>query len=294
MNDFLEFFSFANRSINVVIIGTVILGITSAVVGSFFVLQKRSLVSECIAHSVLPGVMVGFIVAGEKDLKTLLFFATLSGLFSAYLIDWIQGITKLKSDTLIAVILSVFLGVGLMLLDNIQGTGGAAQSGLDHFLFGKAASIIEKDLVWYSLVAVVCIATIIVFYKPFKLISFDFQFGTSIGLPTQFYKLLLTTLTVIVITAGIQIVGVVLMAATLIGSVTAAKYWSYDLRKILVFAALFGAISAVSGAFISYKLHKMPTGPWIVVSLSVIILISILVSPKMGLLKQLRSKKAVK
>ncbi|MEO0405377.1 MAG: metal ABC transporter permease, partial [Bacteroidota bacterium] len=178
MQDFIEFFSFSNSAINVVILGTVLLGVTSAVVGSFFVIQKKSLVSECIAHSVLPGVMVGFLIAGEKDLKTLLFWATLSGLASAYLIDWIQDITKLKSDTLIAVILSFFLGLGLMMLDHIQGTGNASQSGLDHFLFGKAASIIQRDLIWYGTVAVISIATIIVFYKPFKLISFDNQFGT--------------------------------------------------------------------------------------------------------------------
>jgi len=282
-DDFITFFSFQERATNVIILGTIFLGISSAVVGSFTFLQKKSLIGDSIAHSLLPGIGIGFILAG-KNVPILLLCSTATGLLSVYFMDFIQKNTKLKSDTLIALTLTIFFGFGLLILSYIQNSGNAAQSGIDHFLFGKAASILEQDLWTYGLVSGVVLILVIVFFKAFMLVTFNPSFGESLGLPIRFYRFLLTTLTVIVISTGIQIVGVVLMAAMLLTSAGAARYWTHKLKSLIVIAALFGSLSGLFGAFISYTLPQMPTGPWIVVVLSTFLIFSMLFAPKKGVI----------
>ncbi len=282
--DFIAFFSFENRATNVVILGTIFLGISSALVGCFTFLQRRSLIGDSIAHSLLPGIGIGFLISGEKNIPMLLLCSTLTGLASVYFIDFLQKRTKLKSDTLIALTLSMFFGFGLLILSYIQSSGNAAQSGLDHFLFGKAAAILEQDLYAYGSVSLVVIILVIVFFKAFMMVSFNPAFGEALGLPVKLYRFLLTTLTVIVISTGIQIVGVVLMAAMLLTSAGAARYWTTQLKTLIFLAAVFGSLAGLIGAFISYTLPQMPTGPWIVVVLSIFLVISMLFAPRKGVI----------
>lgn len=283
-NQILEFFSFENHAINVVIFGSILLGLTSAIIGVFSFLQKKSLLGDVVAHSLLPGVCIGFIVSGEKDTFTLLFFAILSGLFSVYFIDFIKSKSKIKNDSALAITLSIFFGFGLLLLSFIQNSENANQSGIDHFLFGKAASMMESDLIVYGIISIITLSLLFLFIRPFFVLSFDPNFGKVIGLPVNSFRLLLTTLTVIAVAIGIQTVGVVLMAAMLVTPAAGAKLWTNNLKQLMILAGGFGGFAGFFGAFISYVLPNMPTGPWIVVSLSMITLFSFLASPKKGLI----------
>lgn len=291
LEDIISFFSFSNHSLNVVILGTVILGITTAVVGCFSFLQKRALIGDAISHSILPGVCVGFMLSGSKNPIYLIFFSALSGLLSVYFMDFIRRKSKLKNDTALAVTLTFFFGVGLMLLSVIQNSGNAAQSGVDQFLFGQAAAMLESDLKIYGLVCIATLIIVTVFFKAFSLVSFDVNFGKSIGLPVRMYQFMLTTITVVAVAIGIQTVGVVLMAAMLITPASGARFWTNKLSKMVWIAAIFGGVSGLFGAFISYILPNMPTGPWVIISLSVITAFSILFAPKRGVLYSLRKKK---
>ena len=164
--------------------------------------------------------------------------------------------------------------------------------GLSDFLFGKAAAITLSDLYSFGGVAVFVLLIVTIFYKQLVLVSFDLHFAKTIGLNIKFYEFLLSILTVMAVAIGIQTVGVVLMAAMLITPATTARYWTDNLKKMLIIASVIGSISGVIGVFISYSVANMPTGPCIVLVFSIIAVLSIILSPKKGILAQwLRQRK---
>src|SRR5690554_1370056 len=284
MEETLKFLSFSEPNVRFVVFGSIILGATAAIVGCFAFLRKRALVGDAISHSILPGVALAFIISGTKNPLYLIIGALISGWISLILIDAISRTTKLKSDAAIGIILSVFFGFGILLLTYIQQSGNAAQSGLDSFLFGKAASLMPEDIVIFSSIGLALIVLVLLFFKEFKLLSFNIDYAKTIGLPVKFLEFLLSTITVLSVAVGIQAVGVVLMAALLITPAAGARYWTNRLSPMIWIATFFGAISAFVASYISYIAPSMPTGPWVVVVLSVLTVASILFAPKKGIL----------
>lgn len=283
METLIEFFTFQYPNIKYVVFGTILLSISSAVVGCFTFIKKKSLVGDVISHAVLPGICISFMVSGSKDPFLLIIGAFISGWISIMVMDAIIQNTKIKEDAATGLSLSVFFGIGILLMTYIQHSGNASQSGLDTFLFGKAAALIGKDLLAFSIIAVIVLITVFIFYKEFKLISFDPQFAKVIGLPIRRLEMVLTSITVLAVVTGIQAVGVVLMAAMLITPAAAARFWTNRLSRMILLASIFGAFSGISGAFISYSAPSMPTGPWMVMVLSIIALISFFFAPGRGI-----------
>ena len=282
MKDLIRFLLLEDPNVRTVVIGTVLLNLSASVVGSFAFLQKKSLSGDAVAHSILPGICMAFILFQTKSLWVLLPGAFVTGWLSLYLVDLISTHSKLKQDTAIAVVLSVFFAIGIILLTYIQHSGNGAQSGLDSFLFGKAAALLEEDLLTYAIISLLVISVTIFFFKEFMLISFDTAYAGSIGVPVRGLQLILTTLTVIAIVTGIQSVGVVLMSAMLITPAVAARYLTDNLKRLLLLAVLFNTLAAIIGAYISFRYPSMPTGPWIVIVISTFAFLSILFAPKKG------------
>lgn len=297
MDNLLDFFSFADPNVRYVTLGSMLLTSSSAIVGTFTFLKKKALVGDAIAHSVLPGVCLAFILSGEKNPVILIIGALITGWLSLIIIDHINRWSKIKEDTAIALILAVFFGIGIFLLTIIQKSGNAAQSGLDSFLFGKAASLVGKDLITFSSVAVILLVVVIAFFKEFKILAFDDNYAATLGIPVKSIELLLTSLTVLAVVVGIQSVGVVLMAAMLITPAAAARYWTHQIFSMIILAAVFGAVSGLAGAYISYVAPSMPTGPWIVVTISTIAFFSFFFAPGKGIIyrttRQMRIRKRI-
>jgi len=284
MEDFLRFFSFSDPNIRYVVFGSMLLAASSAIVGCFTLLKKKALVGDAVAHSVLPGVCGAFLFVGNKNIFVLICGAFLTGWLSLLLIDYISAKSKIKKDTAIGLVLSVFFGIGIVLLTFIQQSGNAAQSGLDSFIFGKAAALVGTDLMLFSIIAFILLIVVILFFKELTLVAFDENYAIALGFPVRKLDMMLTTLTVLAVVTGITAVGVVLMAAMLITPGAAARYWTNNIRVMVVLAALFGAISGIVGAYISYVAPSMPTGPWMVVSSSAIAITSFFLAPKKGIL----------
>jgi len=280
----IEFLSFTDPNVRYVLLGTLLLTASAAMIGTFALLKNKVLVGDAVAHAVLPGVCIAFIVTGTKNPIYLTLGAFTTGWLALVLIDQITYRSKIKEDTAIALVLSVTFGFGILLLTSIQHTGNAAQVGLSNFLFGKAAALVSDDLKTLSLLGVVLIFIVVLFFKEFKLVAFDKAFAQASGLPIQKLELLLTSLTVLAIVVGIRAVGILLMAAMLITPAAAARFWTYHLSKMVLLAALFGMISGWTGSFISYLAPAMPTGPWIVITASLIAYGSFLLAPRKGLL----------
>lgn len=284
MESLIEFFSFQNPNVRYVVIGMVILGACSGVVGTFAFLRKRALIGDAISHAVLPGVCLAFILFESKNPLVLLVGATATGWLSLILIDTITARSRIKPDAAISLILSVFFGIGVLLLTSIQKSGSAAQAGLDKFLFGNAASLMKQDIITFGVISLLILLTILLLYKEFKVLSFDRDYALAIGMPVKTLEIILATLTVLSVAVGIQAVGVVLMAAMLITPAAAASYWTRNLKYMLLYAALFGAVAGIAGGYISFTAPGMPTGPWIIVVISVFAILSMLFAPKRGIL----------
>lgn len=287
MSNFWEFLSMTDPNVRVVALGAVLLTATSALVGCFTFLDKKSLLGDSIAHAVLPGICLGFLISGTKDPVFLIGGAFFTGWLSVFAVEFITTRTRIKEDAAIGLVLSVFFGVGILLLTSIQKSGNASQSGLDSFIFGKAAALMGKDLVVFSVVAITLLIGLTLFFREFTLLSFDKDFARAIGLPVKRLRFLLTILIVLAVVIGIQAVGVVLMAAMLITPAAAARFWTDRLKTMVALAGVFGALSGLSGAYISYVLPSAPTGPWIVLVISLIAGISFILAPKKGILSRL-------
>ncbi|WP_207430557.1 iron chelate uptake ABC transporter family permease subunit [Sabulibacter ruber] len=284
MNTLWEFLSMSDANVRFVTIGSVLLAASSAVVGCFTVLRKRALVGDAVAHAVLPGVCLAFILTGEKNPLILLLGSFLTGWLSLIIIDFISANSRIKEDTAIGLVLSVFFGIGILFLTSIQHSGNENQSGLDKFLFGSAAALVGQDLITFGAVALLLLICVTLLYKEFKLLSFDPAYARTIGLPVRGLELLLTTLTVLAVVVGIQSVGVVLMSAMLITPAAAARFWTDRLGAMVIIAASMSAFCGATGAFVSFTAPAMPTGPWIVMLLSMLALLSFMFAPKKGIL----------
>jgi manganese/zinc/iron transport system permease protein len=294
MNTFLEFFSLSDPNVRYVVLGSVLLTASSAIVGSFTFLNKRALVGDAIAHAVLPGICLGFLMAGNKNPLALILGAFVTGWLSLVIVDFVTRRTRIKEDTAIGLILSVFFGIGIFLLTIIQKSGNASQSGLDHFLFGKAAALVGSDLYAFGAVAVILLITVFLLFKEFSLMAFDKAYAQSIGFPIRTLELVLTSLIVLAVVIGIQAVGVVLMAAILITPAAAARFWTDKITVMFLLASVFGAFSGLSGAYISYVAPSMPTGPWIVIVISFIAFFSFFFAPRRGILSRLTRQRFIR
>lgn len=290
----MEFFTFADPNVRMVTLGSILLGASAAIVGCFTFLRKRALVGDAIAHSLLPGVCVAFMISDQKDPLVLLTGAVVAGWISLLVMDFIVNQSKLKTDTAIGAVLSVFFGLGILLLTSIQHSGSANQAGLDKFLFGKAASMTRQDVVTFGAVAVGLLLVVWAFFKEFKMVSFDPDFARTTGLPVRILEFILATITVLAVATGIQAVGVVLMAALLITPPAAARFWTDRIQHMVALSATFGIAAGFFGSWVSYTAPAMPTGPWIVMLLSLIALFSILLAPERGVLARFRLQRGNK
>ena len=266
-----------------VMLGAALLGLSSGVLGSFALLRQQSLLGDALSHAALPGVCLGFLVAGTREPLPIFLGALASGALAAGLTLLLTSRSRLKTDAALGISLSLFFAVGLVLLTLIQRQAGSGQAGLEAFLFGQAAAIVPSDVRLMAVVAGTALLVVALFWKEFKLLSFDPQFGASLGFPQVGLELLLTSILAFAIVIGLQLVGVVLMAAMIIAPAAAARQWSDSLGQMVSLAALFGALAGVAGAVVSSSGRGLATGPLIVIAASLIALFSLLFAPERGL-----------
>jgi manganese/zinc/iron transport system permease protein len=272
--------------VQTVALGAAILGLVSGVLGCFAVLRRQSLMGDTLSHAALPGVCLGFIIAGTRDLGAILAGAFIVGALAALTVMLIIRRTKLKTDAALGVVLSVYFAVGIMLLTWLQGRPGTGQAGLSSFLFGQAAAILREDLWLMGGITLAALALVAGLWKEFKLVSFDPDYARAQGFPVVALEAALTVMVAIAIVVGLQLVGVILMVAMLIAPAAAARQWVRSLGGMVVLAAVFGMISGVSGAMISATARGLATGPLVVLIASAIVLISILLAPRRGLVRR--------
>ncbi|MEM8862165.1 MAG: metal ABC transporter permease [Chloroflexota bacterium] len=274
---------FTSYTLRNVALGAAIMGSVSGALGAFAMLRKQSLMGDAMSHAALPGIAIIFILTQLKTTLALFLGAFVSAWLGALLVMVVVRYTRIKADSGLGLVLAVFFGFGLALLSWIQRNMGANQAGLDKYLFGRAATLIQEDVITVAIFGAVAIIMVIIFWKEFKLLCFDPDFAATQGFPVRFLDVLLTSLIVLAIVLGLQMVGVVLMAALIVAPAAAARQWTDNMGKMVILSALIGGLSGSLGAIISATARGLSTGPVIVLTASAFAVFSLLLAPNRGL-----------
>ena len=278
-----------NYNTRLVVLSTLILGLASGLIGTFLLLRKRSLMGDALSHACLPGIGLMFMVLAAagydaKALPLLLLGATVTGVVGVVLVLLIRNTTRVKDDAAMGIVLSVLFGLGVAILGMVQSMPGASAAGLESFIYGKTASMVMRDFGIIAGVAGAVAVGCVALFKEFTLVCFDEGYASARGWPVHALDLAMLALVTAVTVAGLQAVGLILIIAFLITPAAAARFWTHDLRRMLVIAGVIGAASGWLGASISALLPDLPAGAVIVLVAAGIFLVSLVVGPARGVL----------
>lgn len=283
----------ASYSFLVVAIGTVILAMAAGAVGCVTVLKGQSLIGDAIGHASFPGIVLAFMIFLQRDPAILMLGAIGAGITSFALIQVIKEYSKIELDAVLAVVLSSFFGLGMVLKSFIQGNpdySGASQSGLQNYIFGQAAYMMSDDIKLILMVAIPSIILLFLFNKEIKVFIFDEVYAKTIGLNPLVLYTLMIVMVMGLIAAGLKIVGAILISSLLIVPAITALQWSDKFHIVLLIAAIVGGISAFIGTYISTVVAGMSTGPTIILVMTFFALVSLIVGPH-GLIANLRMRR---
>jgi manganese/zinc/iron transport system permease protein len=247
---------------------------------------------DALAHSTLPGIALGFLIAPflgfeGKHLGLLLTGAGVTGLLGVFSVQFLKTRTRLTEDAAIGAVLSVFFGAGIVLLSVIQNLSRGQEGGLHHFIYGQTAAMSERDVILFALLCLLVTLFTGFLLKELRLLCFDDQFLRSLGWSVSGLDLALMILVVVVILLGLQAVGLLLVIALLVVPAVAARFWTERLSVMLIIGAGFGAFSGYVGAALSALYPRMPAGAVIVLTGGVVFAVSFVFAPARGLLAQI-------
>lgn len=275
-----------------VTIGAALLGMAAGVTGTFLFLRKRALVSDAISHATLPGIGLAFLVmvaaGGDgRNLIGLLAGSAVTAWLGLLTVQWLTTRTRLGEDAAIGAVLSVFFGVGVVLLTVIQTMGAGRQAGLEGFLLGSTAGMLFDDAVTIAVGGALALALALLLRRPMTMVAFDPGHAAALGIDTRRIDLATMGLVMAVTVVGLKIVGLVLVIALVIIPPVAARFWSERSGVVVAVAGLLGGASGYLGAAISATAPGLPTGPIIVLTAFALFAISLLVAPARGTLAAL-------
>jgi manganese/zinc/iron transport system permease protein len=271
----------------VVLAGVGLLGAAAGLVGTLAMLRRRSLLGDVLGHASLPGICLAFLLLQERNLTAMLIGAALTGIVATACINGLVGWSRMKEDAALGTVLTVFFGLGIVLLRLIQNQpGGAGRAGLDSFLFGKTAGMTAGDVYLIAGVAATCLLLVLLFYKELKLLTFDSDFGRALGWPVSALDMLLMTLLAVAVVVGLPAVGVVLVAALLILPAAAARFWTDRLGALMALATVLGGATGLVGTMLSATWSLLPAGPIMVLTGTTLFLASLFLGSKRGLVAQ--------
>jgi len=270
-------------------IGAAVLGASAGAIGTFVLLRKRSLVSDAISHATLPGLGLAFIVmallTGDgRWIAGLMIGAAASAGLGLVLVEWISRRTRLTEDAAIGAVLSVFFGFGIVLLTVIQSLETGRQAGISSYLVGSTAGMLRSEAETIAIAAFISGAAIFALRRPFTLVCFDQEYAAVRGVSVRATDLTMMGLLLAITVIGLKVAGLVLIVALTIIPPVAARFWTDRPEPMVVIAAAIGAVAAYLGAVISSLDRGLPTGALIVLVAFALFLVSMLLSPRRGLL----------
>ncbi len=272
-----------------VAIGACLLGVSAGVTGTFLFLRKRALVSDAISHATLPGVCLAFMLlvalGGDgRNLLGLLAGSAVSAWVGLLCLNWLTRQTRLAEDAAIGAVLSVFFGLGVVLLTVIQTMGVGRQAGLEGFLLGSTAGMLWADALIIAIGGAATLVLVMILRRPMTLVAFDPEYAAARGLPVHRIDLAMMGLVMAVTVVGLKIVGLILIVALLIIPPVTARFWSERSDRVVLLAGLAGGLAGYIGAALSATAPNLPTGPIIVLVSFAFFVLSLFLAPVRGVL----------
>ena len=278
-----RFFQWNDQSVIIVVLGSVLMGMSCGLIGSYVVTRRLSLFGDTLSHAVLPGIAVGFIWSGEKNNVSILVGAALAGFLGIACLGILERFTKVRKDSAMGIVLSAFYAVGICMLTRIQKLGFSEQAGLETYLFGQASALSREDISSLALTLILIIFFITINYKQLLITGFDLQFSRSIKIPTELIQYCLWTLIAFCVISSLQLVGVILISALLVIPAVTASLLTQRMHHYLGVACMLGALAGFGGTFLSFLGSQLPTGPLIVLCSSTLFIIVLFFRPHKGI-----------
>ena len=225
----------------------VLVGMVCAVLGAYVVLRGMAFFGDALAHAILPGIAVGYLVGGGAR-TPLFWWGMLTAVASAIGIGAISRSARIKEDTAIGIIFAGMFALGIALISTVR----SYTVDLAHFLFGDVLGVRSQDLLLSAVFGAVILLVVFLFYKEFMVLSFDPVLAATLRLPVRFLDYLLMVLIAVAIVVSLQTVGVALMVAMLVTPAATAYLLTRRLPVMMALASLFAALSGVIGLYISY------------------------------------------
>ena len=274
---------------SVVLAGVIALGIGGGVIGVFSFLRKRALISDAISHATLPGIAIAFLIdialAGTgRNLALLMAGAATTGALGVLCVQWIRDYTRLPEDAAIGTVLSVFFGLGIVLLSHIQTLQAAGQAGLNSFLLGSTAALTAGEAQLIGGASLVAILIALLLLKEFGAVAFDEGFAAAQGWRVTRIDLAMIGLLLAIVVIGLKTVGLVLIIALVIIPPASARFWTERLGRLVTLSGAFGGLAGWLGGSLSALLPDMPAGAVIVLAAAAIFTISLLFAPRRGVI----------
>lgn len=283
----------SDYSFLIIALGTSALAIASSIIGSVSVLKGQSLIGDAIGHASFPGIVLAFMLTGERNPWGLFLGAVLSGALAFFWIQLLGRWSKIELETALAAVLSTFFGLGMVLKSYITGNpafSASSQAGLEKYIFGQASYMMQRDVIMIYMVSIPVLILFFLFYKELKLFVFDPEYAITIGINEKMLYGLVLIMTMGMIGVGLKLVGIILISSLLIIPTIIGLQWSDRYAIVLIVGAVAALFSAVVGTLISSTFRGMSTGPMIVVLLSLLAIASMLLSPR-GAIRKMRWKK---
>lgn len=283
-------------------IASMLMCLSSALVGVIVLMRKRSLLGEALSHASYPGVILSLFLLsiffpGQYEFvsSAVLIGGFISACIGLWFLEKMQKLTRVKDDGALCFILSSFFGIGVLFASHVQSKNAIYYKMAQMFLYGQVATMMQAHIWIYAGLAFTVVAIILLCYRLIILVLFDRDFSRVLHAPVHLMEMILFFLLVLAIIIGIRSVGVVLMSGMLIAPSVAARQWSNRLSTIFILSAIFGAISGFLGNYLSFEMPKwfanerfsLPTGPMILLSAVFFAFFSLFFSPKRGFVLRL-------
>lgn len=287
-----------NYTFRTMLIGTTMIGAISGALGCFLYLRKQSLISDVIGHSAIAGVMLAFITATAvlgiegRSMLVLTVGAVISSTIAVLVANWITADSRISIDSAMAICLSLFYGIGMVLMRQITHSSLQGRGGIDKYMFGNAATLLEADLYTIGLFGGGAVLLMILLWKEFKVFTFDPVLSTQLGFNPRILSPVLMGSVTIAIVIGVKAVGLILMIAFAIMPAAAARQWTKRLSTMVGLSSLIGGLSGALGSYASVYLGKVPTGPIVVIILFLFFLLSITLAPERSVLRRAVMRRA--
>jgi len=249
-------------------IAAVLVGIVCAVVGTYVVLRGMAFFGDALAHTILPGIALGYLISGGAR-DVLFWWALGTAILAALGIGAISKNSQIKEDTAIGIIFAGMFALGIALISTVR----SYAVDLSHFLFGDVLSVSTHSLWLILLFGGLVLLVIFAFYKEFTTISFDPVLAATLRLPVGLLNNLLLVLIAVTVAVSLQTVGVALMVAMLVTPAATASLLTHRLPRMMSLAAVFASLSGVIGLYLSYYL-SIASGAAIVLTATLLFIIS--------------------